>query len=93
MPCVWKRELSGVDTRPSAPPSKTWIWPICQTARSPLRTEPGITLFAVVFSEHSAPALMFALAEQGIVTGNEVCVTVPGVVEVGSLNRSVRRRL
>jgi hypothetical protein len=52
-----------------------------------------MTEFAVVFSVHEAPVARLAVEEHGTVTGNELSWTVPGVVEVASLNLSVRRRL
>jgi hypothetical protein len=52
-----------------------------------------MTLFAVVLSEQEAPIVTFVVAEHGTVTGNELSVTVPGLVEGGSLNLSVMRRL
>ena len=91
-PCVWKSVLSAVATSPSGPPSKTFTFPISQTARSPVLAEPGTRLLAVVLIVHVAPVAVLAVAEHGMVNGKVVSEPVAGVVAVGSLNRSVIRR-
>jgi len=55
IPCRAKSVLGSVSTSPSAPPSKTWIWPSSQIAALSSKIAPGITASTVVVTEHSAP--------------------------------------
>src|SRR5688572_761368 len=65
-----------VDTTPSAPPSNTCTWPICQFERRISFTTPGITASAVVLTEQLEPIEVLADTVQGIVTPNVVsCIT------------------
>src|SRR4051794_25058788 len=90
-PCLRKSVFGLVAASPSAPPSLTWICPICHTARLPAATAPGMTEFTDVVTAQVEPIAGSAVATHGTVNGKLVSASVPVSAPDGPFARSVIR--
>ena len=90
-PCLAKMVFGPVWTSPSAPPSFTVTWPICQIDRRVSRIDPGMTASNVVEMEHVPPIVVDPVATHGTVTPNGTPRATYPARDAVPLRRSVIR--